>query len=184
MTTSAFRSASPFYYSDGYFFEDPTVYNTHLAAMSINLAAAAFGRSTTDVGDNAYANHFANIKQLFSDIGCADVNFFANEDYQMKPAYYGEDGRLSTIAVAISQKEIVVGDDSYILVPVAIRGDSYESEWSSNVTIGNSNEAKGFADAADQVYKHVQNYIANYGLSEEAANGKVSETLSTTGKQE
>ena len=173
MTTSAFRSASPFYYSDGYFFEDPTVYNTHLAAMSINLAAAAFGRSTTDVGDNAYANHFANIKQLFSDIGCADVNFFANEDYQMKPAYYGEDGRLSTIAVAISQKEIVMGDDSYILVPVAIRGDSYESEWSSNVTIGNSNEAKGFADAADQVYKHVQNYIANYGLSEEAANGKV-----------
>ncbi|MBQ2254887.1 MAG: hypothetical protein II325_07030, partial [Clostridia bacterium] len=125
------------------------------------------------VGDNAYANHFANVKQLFSDIGCADVNFFANEDYQMKPAYYGEDGRLSTIAVAISQKEIEVKGESYTLVPVAIRGGSYEAEWASNVSIGSSGEAAGFSDAANQVYGHIRNYIANYGLSEKAASGKV-----------
>ena len=79
MTSSDFTSLSPFYYSDGYFLEDPTVYNTHLASMSIAAAMAAFGRSTDQVGDNAYANHFANIKQLFSDIGCADVNFFVTE---------------------------------------------------------------------------------------------------------
>ena len=171
--TSDFYSASPFYYSDGYFLEDPTVYNTHLATMSINLETAAFGRSTTDVGDNGYANHFANVKQLLSDIGCADVNFFVNEDYQMKPAYYGEDGRLSTIAVAISQKEITVGDESYTLVPVAIRGGGYGVEWASNVTIGDKGEAAGFADAANQVYGHVQYYIENYGLAEKVAGGKV-----------
>ena len=173
MSTTDFYSASPFYYSDGYFFEDPTVYNTHLATMSINMAVAAFGRYSDDVEGNAYANHFANVKQLFSDIGCADVNFFANEDYQIKPAYYGEDGRLSTIAVAISQKEIKVNDDSYTLVPVAIRGGSYESEWASNVTIGSKGEAAGFADAANQVYGHIQNYIADYGLTEKVASGKV-----------
>ena len=173
MSTTDFYSVSPFYYSDGYFFEDPTVYNTHLATMSINMAVAAFGRYSDDVEGNAYANHFANVKQLFSDIGCADVNFFANEDYQIKPAYYGEDGRLSTIAVAISQKEIKVNDDSYTLVPVAIRGGSYESEWASNVTIGSKGEAAGFADAANQVYGHIQNYIADYGLTEKVASGKV-----------
>lgn len=173
MSTGDFNSLSPFYYSDGYFFEDPTVYNSHLATMSINLAVAAFGRSTSDVGDNAYANHFANIKQLFYDIGCADVNFFANEDYQMKPAYYGEEGRISTIGVAISQKEISVNNDTYTLVPVAIRGGGYESEWGSNVSIGDKGEAAGFADAANQVYTHIQNYINNYGLAEKVANGKV-----------
>ena len=173
MSTENFYSASPFYYSDGYFFEDPTVYNTHLATMSINLAAAAFGRYSDDVKGNAYANHFANVKQLFSDIGCADVNFFANEDYQIKPAYYGEDGRLSTIGVAISQKEISVHGEAYTLVPVAIRGGSYESEWASNVSIGDKGEAAGFADAADQVYGHIQNYIKDYGLSEKVASGKV-----------
>lgn len=173
MTAEDFYSASPFYYSDGYFLEDPTVYNTHLATMSINLAVAAFGRYTDSVGDNAYANHFANVKQLFSDIGCLDVDFFANEDYQIKPAYYGEEGRLSTIAVAISQKKIEANGETYTLVPIAIRGGSYESEWSSNATIGEDGEAKGFADAANQVFNHVQNYLADYGLTEAAESGKV-----------
>ena len=174
MTTSEFRSASPFYYSDGYFLEDPAVYNTHLASMSVNLAAAAFVRSASDVGDDAYANPFANVKQLLSDIGCEDVHFYVNEDYQKQPAYYfGEGDRLSTIGVAISQKEIVVDGDSYTLVPIAIRGDSCEAEWASNITIGNSGEAKGFADAADQVYKHIQYYVENYGLTDEVWNGKV-----------
>ena len=173
MTSSEFDSLSPFYYSDGYFLEDPTVYNVHLASMSINAAMAAFGRSTDLVGDNTYANHFANIKQLFADIGCADVNFFVNEDYQMKPSYFGEDGRLSTIGVAISQKQIKAGDETYTLVPVAIRGAGYGSEWASNVSIGSSGEASGFSDAAKQVYAHIQNYIENYGLAEQAANGKI-----------
>lgn len=173
MSTDKYYSASPFYYSDGYFFEDPTYYNTHLATMSINVAVAAFGRMTDQVGDNAYANHFANVKQLFADIGCADTNFFANEDYQMKPAYYGEEDRLSTIGVAISQKEISMNGESYTLVPVAIRGGGYEVEWASNVSIGASGEADGFSDAARQVHGHVQNYIANYGLADKVASGKV-----------
>lgn len=173
MSTTDFVSASPFYYSDGYFFEDPEAYNTHLATMSMNLAVSAFGRYTSLVGDNAYANHFANVKQLLSDIGCADSNFYANKDYQMKPTYYGEDGRLSTIAVAISQKQIELNGETCTLVPIAIRGAGYESEWSSNVSIGKNGEAKGFADAADQVHKQVQYYIENYGLTEELASGRI-----------
>ena len=173
MSTSDFISASPFYYSDGYFFENPEVYNPHLATMSMNLTVSAFGRYTDLVGDNAYANHFANVKQLLSDIGCADSNFYVNKDYQMKPAYFGEEGRLSTIGVAISQKPIELNGETYTLVPIAIRGAGYESEWSSNVSIGKTGEAKGFADAADQVYNQVQYYIENYGLTEELASGRI-----------
>ena len=99
-------------------------------------------RETQQIIDNDYANHFANIKQLFSDIGCYDVNFFANEDYQRKPAYFGEEGRLTTIGVAISQKEIKAGGETYTLVPVAIRGGGYETEWASNVTIGGKGEIR------------------------------------------
>ena len=172
-TYMGIRSASPFYYSDGYFFEDPAVYNKHLATMSINLASAAYGRSTNDVGENTYANHFANVKQLFADIGCSDVNFFANDAYQIEPAYYGGADKLSTIGVAISQKDITLDGETYTLVPVAVRGFNYGLEWASNVTIGSEGEAKGFADAATQVYGHIQDYIANYGLSEELAAGKI-----------
>lgn len=173
MSTSDYYSASPFYYSDGYFFNDPTEYNRHLATMSINMAVAAFGRSTDAVGTNKYANHFANVKQLMSDIGCPDENFFANSDYQKRPDFVGEDDRLSSIAVAMSHKEISMNGEEYTLVPIAIRGGSYEVEWASNVTLGTSGEAKGFADAANQVTKHVNQYIADYGLKEKVDSGKL-----------
>lgn len=165
--------AAPFYYSDGYFLEDPTVYNTHLATMSLNLAVSAFGRTTNAVGDNLYANNFANVKQLLADIGCADVNFYVNEDYKIKPEYYGYEDKLSTIGVAISQKEIEVNGESFTLVPVAVRGGNYSAEWASNLTLGNADECAGFADAANQVYSAVQYYVENYGLSEKVANGNV-----------
>lgn len=173
MTSKEFYSASPFYYSDGYFFEDPKTYNYHLATMSISMAVAAFGRPTEDVKGNAYANHFSNIKQLFAEIGCSDNDFFVNESFQIKPTFYGNEEQLSTIGVAISQKEISANGDTYILLPVAIRGGNYEAEWGSNLTIGAEGEAGGFADSADQVFGHVQDYIEDYGLSEELAAGKI-----------
>lgn len=173
MSTSFYSAASPFYYSDGYFFEDPDDYNPHLATMSINMAVAAFGRNTNAIPGNKYANHFANVKQLMSDIGCAEEAFFVNEDYQKQPEYFGEKDRLSTIAVAISQKKVEFEGQTYTIVPVAIRGGGYEVEWASNVTLGHYGEAKGFADAADQVYGHVQSYIHNYGLEDGVAEGTV-----------
>lgn len=173
MSTSEYSSASPFYYSDGYFMGDPKVYNEHLATMSINMAVAAFGRGTNFVPGNNYANHFANVKQLFADIGCEDKDFFANEDYQMQPHYYGDEDRLSTIGFAMSQKDIKFNGETYTLVPIAIRGGSYEVEWASNVTLGTEGEAEGFADAANQVTQHIKNYINDYGLTKQLEAGKV-----------
>ena len=174
MSDETFVSASPFYYSDGYFFEDPEVYNKHLATMSLNMALAAFGRTTSYVGDNIYANHFANVKQLLSDIGFSDDLIFINDDYYNKPQYIGKYNRLSTIGVAIAQKEITLNDETYTLVPVAIRGGNYGAEWGSNLTLGSEEQsAIGFNDASRQVYVHVQNYVEDYGLKDKIAEGKV-----------
>ena len=174
MSDETFVSAAPFYYSDGYFFEDAEVYNKHLATMSLNMALAAFGRTTTYVPDNIYANHFANVKQLLSDIGFSDDLIYVNEDYYNKPQYIGAWKRLSTVGVAIAQKEITLNDETYTLVPIAIRGGNYGAEWGSNLTLGSEEvQAKGFEDAAKQVYDEVQNYIDNYGLSEKMLSGKL-----------
>lgn len=174
MTTSEYSALSPFYYSDAYFVQNPKSYNRSLATMSINLAVAAFGRGTDAVPGNNYANHFANVKQLLADIGCPDENFYANESYQNRPDFYGDkSSTLSTIGVAISSKPITVQGEEYTLIPVAIRGGSYEVEWASNVTLGKTGEAKGFADAADQTYKCIQDYIKAYDLTQKAEEGKL-----------
>lgn len=173
MSTEDFMGTSPFYYSDGYFLEDPKVYNEHLATLSGCLALSTFGVRSDVIPENEYANHFANVKQMMADMGCADEDFFVNEDYQHVPEFYGEEDRLSTIGVAISQKEIRVGDESYVLLPVAVRGKDYGTEWGSNATLGTEGEAKGFADAAGQVYAHVTQYLADHGLTEKAEQGLV-----------
>lgn len=172
-TASHFRATTPFYYSDGYFFENPDFYNPHLASMSIVMSVAAFGRSTPYIENNRYANHFANVKQVFADIGCSDSDFFANEGFRNKPEYYGEPDRISTIGVAISQKKITADGETYTLIPVAIRGGSYEIEWASNFMIGSEGESAGFSDAANQVYGHVQDYIRDHDLTAEAENGRI-----------
>ena len=172
-STNDFMGSTPFYYSDGYFLEDPKVYNEHLSTLSLCLALSAFGVQSDVIPENAYANHFANVKQMMAEIGCADEDFFVNEDYGNKPVFYGEDGRLSTIGVAISQKNIYTNDASYVLVPVAIRGRDYGAEWGSNTTLGTEGEAKGFSDAATQVYGYIMQYLQDHELVEKAEQGMV-----------
>lgn len=60
-----------------------------------------------------------------------------------------------------------------MLVPIAVRGAGYESEWYGNTSVGKSGEHEGFAIAADQVFEQVQNYIRDYGLTDEVDSGKV-----------
>lgn len=169
-----FFSLSPFYYSDGFFALEPSKYSASLATMSANMAFAAFGRKSSYIEDNEYANHFANVKQLMSDIGCPDENFYANDFYQVEPEFFGENAdTLSTIGAAISHKTLTVGDKEYILMPIAIRGGGYGAEWASNVTIGSEGEAKGFSDAAHTVYDNIQGYLEAYDLTDRAEAGEI-----------
>lgn len=153
-----------YFYSDGYFAKAASEYNEHLATMSLCLAMSAFGANAgTDVD---YTNKFAHVKQLLSDIGCADKDIYISETYTQKP---GTD----TIGVAIASKAIKIGNEDYTLIPIAVRGAGYESEWASNVSVGKSGEEQGFADAANQVTAQVEQYIADHGLSDAIEAGKV-----------
>lgn len=166
-----------FFYSDGFFLNgadgnngDPTLYNPHLATMSMVLAMAGFYSSVGNDGtltkgsDRKYTYKSQNIEKLFADIGIESEDIFISDSNTVKPL-------TDSIGVAIGQKEI--GSDGEILVAIAVRGSGYESEWYGNTTVGLSGEHEGFAIAANQVFEHVQNYIEEYGLTEARLEGKL-----------
>ena len=171
-----------FYYSDGYFLNgsededagDPTGYNAHLATMSMSMALAGFysniGNDGTKDSDNrTYTYKSQNIEKLLTDIGVDPDNIYINDFNTVKPT-------TDSIGVAIGQKTIKSSEEDgaeYILVPIAVRGAGYESEWYGNTTVGTSGEHAGFASAADQVFTDVQSYIANYGLEDAVREGRV-----------
>ena len=159
-----------YYYSDDYFKSSPS-YSTKLATMSMNMAMAAFMRNAGGTTVNAdvlnvqkvYSGKSASITQLLNDIGCSDV--YVNDDFKIKP-WFNKDTNQSSIGVAIAHKTITVNSgETYTLIPIAVRGAGYESEWASNVTLGASGEAKGFSDAADKVTSEVINYMKNHNIS-------------------
>ena len=175
---------SNYYYSDGYFLfgedsyyreadadmrGDPREYNPHLASMSMAMALAGFYSNIGNDGklgtenDLTYTYKSQNIEKLLVDIGVDTDDVYISDTYSVKP---GTD----TIGVAIGKKEIGSG---YTLIPIVVRGAGYESEWTSNVTVGTSGEHNGFASAANQIIKHVQKYIENYDLTEAVQNGTV-----------
>lgn len=161
-----------FYYSDTYF-KNPTTYNKQLATMSMCLAMSAFnshvGNNYDKKGRTDYTLKGKNVVKLMTDIGIKKDNVYLSDTYSVKPG-------TSTIGVAIGQKELKNNNDGNILVPIAVRGSGYESEWTSNVTMGagtSNKEHEGFADAADQVFAQVKSYIEKYGLTDAVKSGKV-----------
>ncbi len=181
---------SNYYYSDGYFLfgqdsycvawtdadgrGDPREYNPHLASMSMAMALAGFYSNIGNDGefdsqsqyDLTYTYKSQNIEKLLTDIGVEPDDIYISDTYAVKPGTY-------TIGVAIGKKEIENGDSTSTLVPIVVRSAGYESEWTSNVTVGISGEHEGFANAADQVFAQVQNYISTYGLEDEVQAGKL-----------
>ena len=176
-----------FYYSDGYFDRAPDEYDSHLSTMSMNLAMSGFyssrgqdgtsyyqeGQRYIYMSETDYSNRHASVRQLLSDIGVSDENIYVNDDYVICPTP-------DTIGVAVGQKQLCYADGTetgYTLVPIVIRSANYEQEWVSNVTLGdgseNGGEAKGFSTAADMAMEVVEGYIADYGLTEKVAAGKV-----------
>lgn len=159
---------SNFYYSDGYFLDNPEQYNAHLATMSMTMAMASMGSNIGCDGkltkgyDLDYTYKSQNIEKLLTDIGVDSEEIYIKDTYSVKPT-------TSSIGMAIGQKNF----DGYAVVPIVVRSAGYESEWSGNVTIGSSGEHEGFAKAAKQVFEEVQDYIDRYGLTEDVKNGKV-----------
>lgn len=151
-----------YYYSDAYFLDKPDYYNNQLATMSLAAVMSAFNSNATEfdksIPNDGYANRFRNVKQLLSDIGFTNENIYISESFTLKPTD-------TSIGVAMGAKQLSYGKDEnadkYILIPVIVRGSGYESEWASNVTLGESGEAAGFSGAADIVMAELEKYLSS-----------------------
>lgn len=161
------------YYTDGFFFDDPVIYNDHLATASAGMASAGAYLDSYE-----YRYKHAGARQFMADIGCPDQKIYVNDSNASMP---GTD----TIGVTIASKVLqryegnsgqLVNTDN-VLIAIAVRGANYEKEWTSNVTLGDGSaadgEAQGFSNAADQVMDAVDYYIHRYGLQEKVRQGKV-----------
>lgn len=150
---------SVYFYSDGYFEDSPEQYNSSLSTMSLSLALSAFNANQGDfdlsLPSGAYSNLFRHAKALMSDIGIEEKNIFVNDGFATRPTE-------NTVGMIMGAKEISIQNESFILLPIAVRGGDYESEWASNFTLGDSGESLGFSSAAAQVVEQVANYIETY----------------------
>ncbi|MBQ0058530.1 MAG: hypothetical protein KBS83_01010, partial [Lachnospiraceae bacterium] len=158
--------SSTFFYSDGYFDQNPKNYNQHLATASMHLAVSSF--YSNDGNEDAifynvdgngvyYPVKSNNIRQFMSDIGVKEEDIYLNDFNIQKPGSF-------TIGVAIGSKTIKLGEEDKKLVIVGVRGGGYESEWVSNLTLGSEGEAKGFGSAADQVFAALSQYLQNKNI--------------------
>ncbi len=157
-----------FFFSEGFFAEDPYVYNNHLATASLCMAMAAFYSNEGATGPDAdYSNKNRNVLQYMKDIGVSESDIYVNYYNTVRP-------QTDSIGVTIGKKTLTYGRT---LIPIAIRGSNYEREWTSNVTLGtereNDGEAKGFSTAAQIVFSEVKKYIEQQNLSSEITSGDV-----------
>ncbi len=172
-----------FYYSDALFYggDHPdfpqNTYNPHLATTSLSMAFSAMYLQTEaeDVDGNTYYNKHAAGRQFLADIGCDEQKIYVNDSNVSKP-------ETDSIGVIIGSKKLKKADGTEtgdILIPIAVRGGGYEKEWASNVTLGTAaqtapgKEAKGFANAANQVTAEVNKYLDRYNLRDDYEQGRV-----------
>ncbi|MBQ2582111.1 MAG: cell wall-binding repeat-containing protein [Ruminococcus sp.] len=123
-----------FYYSDSYFAEPGTQLNEHLRTLSTCVSVGANGEKTEML---------------------AKMGFGKAAQYDMDTP--GAD----TIGTVIASKKTTDGDN---LIVVYLRGTGYGSEWISNLTVGESGDAEGFAKSAKKVYDRIITYEKTNGL--------------------
>ncbi|MCR5653220.1 MAG: leucine-rich repeat protein, partial [Ruminococcus sp.] len=150
-----------FYYSDGYFKDSAQKYNDHLATLSVCMANAAMNSSVGSRGDDGnYVFKGKNIRQMMIDMGCKSSDVVLSETFSKKP-------QKDSIGYCIASKALPNNEK---LVIIAVRGGGYEAEWASNVTLGVSGEHAGFANAANQVFSGLTDYLSKKGI--DGANSK------------
>ena len=149
-----FDGTAVFFYSDGFFAEDPYKYNPHIAAASMCMAMAGCYSNEGATGRTAdYSRKNKNALQYLKDIGCSDIrtNIYNN----IRP-------QTDSIGVTLGSKSL---PDGKALLAVTLRSINYEREWANNVTFGSADahngEAQGFAEAADMVVQEIESYISS-----------------------
>lgn len=137
------------YYNDKYFMGDNSVVSEEVALASHAMALATFN------GNPDYTKRSFYLRDLWKKEGFETIWF--NDSFYEKP---GTD----TIGFGIASKTVQILGGTYSLIAIAVRGGNYDGEWTSNLTIGDSGDAKGFSEARDQVITGLVNFINNYKI--------------------
>ena len=134
------------FYDDSYFLLDNQYYHQEIAVASFASAMASI-----DNNDD-YPYRSSNLVDLWTQENFK--NIYINDLYKVKPT-------LDSVGFGIASKRI----NNFNLVAVTIRSGAYDAEWGSNLTGGESGNAKGFQDSADIAFDGLQEYLSTYQLS-------------------
>ncbi len=139
------------YYSDSYFNNPSTTYNSSLATTSLTFAMASFA-SNIDKTDTTY--RYRNADYFLKSINF--TNFDVNDDYKKNPM-------TDTFGVVMATKKV----KDYTIIAVGTRGGNYEMEWASNFTLGDGSIYKGhqgFYEASTIYLNSLEDYINKYNI--------------------
>ncbi|MDR1642677.1 MAG: VWA domain-containing protein [Clostridiales bacterium] len=157
----SFKYASPieirdlwdtYYYSNDYFSKPSYTYNEHLATMSLCLGLAAFGSND----EAEYSKKSVNAQNLLRELGFSGIAV---------DRWFTEKPGTDSIGVIAGSKDVKYNGSMYTLIALAIRGGGYEKEWASNVTLGKSENHKGFLNARDNVVQFLEQYVTHFGIT-------------------
>lgn len=140
-----------FYYDDNYFLQPSTMYNSHLATMSLCFALSAFASNEKD----SYEDQSKNAVALLKSIGFDEDAIETNDYFKQKPS---ED----SMGVIIANKTILSNNKKCTLIALATRGGGYEAEWAGNVTLNKSGRHAGFDKAATETKRFLREYISKH----------------------
>ena len=146
LTFSSGKFVFDTYYNDNYFLLDNK--NVH---EEIALASHAMALSTFKAGDD-YQNKNQYLKELWEKEGFHNLYF--NDYFYVKP-------ETDSIAFGIASKSI----KDFTLIAIAVRGGFYEAEWTSNFTLGESGNSKGFDEASDKVVAGFDQYVTSNNIN-------------------
>lgn len=131
---------SDYYYSDSYFKDSSYLENEHLRTFALSIAL-----SFNPTNRKEEVNY--NLNKIYNELEFNDVEYYDLNDFSK-----------DTIGTSMAHKKL---NDKYELVIIVLRGASYQSEWESNLDLGNNGNAKGFDDSSVIVLNRLKDYINN-----------------------
>ena len=146
------------FYDDDYFRSPSTVYNEHLATLSILMAKYSMNPGGPDnINDEEwYVGQSARIRHFMTKIGFLDQ--WINVDYKTRTGF-------DTIGIVVGQRKV---DDATVLA-CAVRSGGYFLEWENNVFLGDGSKSdmmhEGWYNAAHKVISFLGDYIKHFAIT-------------------
>ena len=132
-----------FVYNDAWFDKSSSVYDQHLATLSMLMSERS--------GDKGSATAFLEA------MGYTDVK---------SNAYYGmSDDRPNSVGFLVGQKKLTTEEGEVTLLALVVNGAHYNLQWDGDFYIGDLSEHKGFTEARDEALRFLKKYIGDTGIS-------------------